>query len=155
MGILEAQDLWPQAEGQDLSVPIPEQGNGALGAGSPKEPAHPKSGSRLEVSTQGTPSITSFALITTQANSVLAPVLDRMPVIIDPKDLDKWLNPRNQDLEKLNLLLKPYDPSKMSAYPVSTFVSNTRNEGPQCIEKLETNPLPNGPPLEENQTELW
>lgn len=79
--------------------------------------------------------ITSFTLITTEANSVLSPVHDRMPVIIDPKDFETWLDPLFQDTEKLKGYLKPYTPSKMKSFPVSIFVNSTRNEGPQCIEE--------------------
>jgi putative SOS response-associated peptidase YedK len=80
--------------------------------------------------------ITTFTLITTEANAVLAKVHDRMPVILDPKDYEAWLDPNNQDLGELQKFLKPYDASKMDSYPVSTFVSNARNQGEKCMERL-------------------
>ena len=80
--------------------------------------------------------IYSFTLITTEPNSLLAKVHDRMPVIIDPKDFEEWLDPANQDPAKLTKFLKPYPASKMDSYPVSTFVNAVKNQGPACIEAL-------------------
>jgi putative SOS response-associated peptidase YedK len=79
----------------------------------------------------------TFTLITTEPNALCAKVHDRMPVIINEKDFEAWLDPGNQDVENLKGLLKAYPASKMDSYPVSTFVSNARNEGPQCLEKAE------------------
>lgn len=85
----------------------------------------------------------TFTLITTEPNPLAAKVHDRMPVIIDEKDFEFWLDPENQDVEALQELLKDYPASKMSSHPVSTFVSNARNEGEQCVEKIELpKPLP-------------
>jgi len=81
-------------------------------------------------------SLTTFTLITTEANAVLSPIHDRMPVILDPENFETWLDPNNHDVEGLKKLLKPYDASRMSTHPVSTFVSNARNEGPQCLEAI-------------------
>jgi len=80
--------------------------------------------------------VDTFTLITTEANTIMKPVHDRMPVILDEKDFDVWLDPKNQDIQKLKELLKPYDPQKMDCYPVSTYVSNARNEGPDCVKPL-------------------
>jgi putative SOS response-associated peptidase YedK len=38
-----------------------------------------------------------------------------------------------KETDKLKALLKPYPASKMIAYPVSSYVSNSRNEGPECM----------------------
>ncbi len=84
--------------------------------------------------------IQSFTLITTEANSILAPVHDRMPVILEEKDFEAWLDPRNQDVEKLKQFLKPFPASQMASYPVSLYMSNTRNEGPQCLGKADLPP---------------
>ena len=64
----------------------------------------------------------------------MADIHDRMPVILSPADYDLWLDPEFQDKEKLQSLLRPYPADEMTAYPVSTFVNNPRNENPACVE---------------------
>jgi putative SOS response-associated peptidase YedK len=80
------------------------------------------------------PPLESCSLITTDANKLAAQVHDRMPVILDPVDYAAWLDPENNDTAGLQRLLEPYDHTVMSAKPVSTFVNNARNQGPECIE---------------------
>lgn len=84
--------------------------------------------------------LTTFTLITTEPNSVVAKVHDRMPVILDEKDHETWLDPKNQDIEKLRTLLRSFPAAKMGSYPVSTFMSNARNEGAQCLDKVDLPP---------------
>ena len=57
-------------------------------------------------------------------------------MILDPADYNAWLDPENQDTDELQRLLKPYSPKQMSAKPVSTFVNNVKNQGPECVEPL-------------------
>jgi putative SOS response-associated peptidase YedK len=78
----------------------------------------------------------TFTLITTQPNAVVAPVCDRMPVILEEKDFEPWLNPQNQDTARLQTLLKPYPADLLTGYPVSTFMSKAGNEGSMCAEKI-------------------
>jgi putative SOS response-associated peptidase YedK len=78
----------------------------------------------------------SCSILTTDANELMAPIHDRMPVILDAKDFDRWLDPAAQDPAKLQPLLVPYSGSDMTAYPISTFVNSPRNQGPQCIEPV-------------------
>lgn len=78
----------------------------------------------------------SFAILTTGPNKLMAEIHTRMPVILPGKLFDEWLDRENKDVEKLKRLLVPYPDSDMSAYPVSKYVSNSRNEGPECMEEL-------------------
>jgi putative SOS response-associated peptidase YedK len=78
----------------------------------------------------------TFTLITTKPNTVVAPVCDRMPVILDEKDFEPWLNPQNQDTAQLQTLLKPYPADLLRGYPVSTFMSKAGSEGSMCVEKI-------------------
>ena len=80
--------------------------------------------------------IESCTILTTDANDLMAPIHNRMPVILDAKDFDRWLDPAVQDPAKLQPLLVPYSGSDMTAYPISTFVNSPRNQGPQCIEPV-------------------
>ena len=60
----------------------------------------------------------------------------RMPVILEPKDYDRWLDREYNETEKLKTLLVPYPDKGMEAYPVSTVVNNSRNDVPECLVPL-------------------
>jgi putative SOS response-associated peptidase YedK len=55
-----------------------------------------------------------------------------MPVILAPEDYGTWLDPKTPP-EQLQALLRPYQAEAMVAVPVGSYVSNPRNEGPQCL----------------------
>jgi len=76
--------------------------------------------------------IQSCTILTTEANATVRPIHDRMPVIIAPTDFAAWLDPRTPAAE-LHPLLRPYPADEMTAVPVGRYVSNPRNEGPQCL----------------------
>jgi putative SOS response-associated peptidase YedK len=80
--------------------------------------------------------IESCTIITTDANELLAPIHDRMPVIIPQADYDLWLDPAVKDPRKLQPLLSPFDPDEMEAYPVSTLVNRPSNDVERCIERM-------------------
>jgi putative SOS response-associated peptidase YedK len=80
------------------------------------------------------PPVESCTILTTEANDVLRPVHERMPVILDPKDYNLWLDPSPQKPEALQALLRPYPAAEMNGYPVSPLVNNPRNDSPRCIE---------------------
>lgn len=77
--------------------------------------------------------IESCTIITTNANDLMEPIHDRMPVIIPPDAYDIWLDPVVQEPERLQPFLSPYPAAELTAYPVSTVVNNPRNEQPECI----------------------
>jgi putative SOS response-associated peptidase YedK len=77
--------------------------------------------------------IESCAIITTDANEVMQKVHNRMPVILDPKNYDEWLDRELQDPEPLQRLLQSYPPKKMQLVPVSTLVNSPRNDKPECV----------------------
>ncbi len=80
--------------------------------------------------------IQSCTILTTEANDSVRPIHDRMPVILDSKDFEIWLDPDIQKPEMLLPLLRPYSGLEMTAYPVSTVVNNPKNENPKCIEPV-------------------
>lgn len=57
------------------------------------------------------------SIITTDANSLVETIHDRMPVILDTKDYDLWLDPSIKDPVCLNQLLKPFPSELMKSYP--------------------------------------
>jgi len=80
--------------------------------------------------------ITSCTIITTEANEILKPIHDRMPVILNHDAEAVWLDPTIQDSARLLPLLKPYPSEEMETYPVSTKVNSPANDGPECINPL-------------------
>jgi putative SOS response-associated peptidase YedK len=80
--------------------------------------------------------VESCTILTTDANDLMRPLHDRMPVILDPKDFDCWLDPATQDPDKVTPLLVPYHGEGLTACPISTFVNNPRNQGPKCVEPV-------------------
>lgn len=81
--------------------------------------------------------IVSTCVITTAPNAVMAPIHDRMPVILQPAQFDAWLDPACRDTATLSQFLAPAPAGSMVAYPVSGRVSNPRNEGPDLIDRTE------------------
>jgi putative SOS response-associated peptidase YedK len=80
--------------------------------------------------------VRSTTIITTDANDVVAPIHDRMPVILHPEDYALWLDPDFDEKEPLTTLLKPYPAEAMEAYPVSRRVNSPSNNQPGCIESV-------------------
>ena len=77
--------------------------------------------------------VESCAIITTEANELVRPIHDRMPVIL-PEDVESlWLDEELQDAAALVSLLGPYPSERMETYEVSTLVNSAFNEGPELI----------------------
>ena len=79
----------------------------------------------------------SFTIITTEANELLRPIHDRMPVILDGESGAKWLDPELTEPRLLTVLLLPFASELMEAYEVSTMVNSPANDRPECISPLE------------------
>lgn len=80
--------------------------------------------------------IQSCTILTTQANEVLKPLHDRMPVILSAEDYETWLDPDLQKSEHLQPLLVPYPEAAMVAYPVTNQVNRPANDTAECIQPL-------------------
>ena len=78
--------------------------------------------------------IASCTIIVTDANALLTPIHDRMPVILDSADYDAWLDPGTADKAALLKLLRPADPAGWTVYPVSRAVNSPRNDSPALLE---------------------
>jgi putative SOS response-associated peptidase YedK len=76
----------------------------------------------------------SCAILTTEPNGVLRPIHDRMPVIVDPADYDRWLAPEGGPAPTLAPLLRPYPAEPLAARPVGPAVNNAQNEGAACLD---------------------
>lgn len=77
-------------------------------------------------------------IITTEPNALVAPVHDRMPVLLLPEHEDAWLDPSVTDPLTVLPYLGPYPEERMEAYPVSTAVNAARHDGPELIRPLLT-----------------
>jgi len=77
--------------------------------------------------------IESCTILTTEPNDLLAPIHNRMPVILHPEDYDEWLDRNSQKADPLLHLMRAFPAELMAHTPVSTYVNNARNEGPECI----------------------
>lgn len=81
--------------------------------------------------------IESCTIIVTEANNLLEPIHDRMPVILEPDEYGLWLDPEFGDKQKLQQMLRPYDGDDFEAFPVSTVVNNARNDVEEYVQRLE------------------
>ncbi len=75
--------------------------------------------------------IRSCTIITCAANEVVAPVHERMPVMLSGDTLWKWLEPAG--IEVLQQLLKPYPAEWMTAVPISRLVNNVNLDSPELV----------------------
>jgi putative SOS response-associated peptidase YedK len=72
----------------------------------------------------------TFATITTGANELLAPIQDRMPVIVEKADWPVWLGEVEGDPAAL---LRPAPKAVLQVWQVDKKVGNVRNDGPELI----------------------
>jgi len=75
-------------------------------------------------------------IITTQANALMMPMHDRMPVILAPDDYGAWLEPTNTDVGSLRALLRPAESEGMIAYKVCRAVNLARSESATFVEAV-------------------
>jgi putative SOS response-associated peptidase YedK len=83
--------------------------------------------------------IRSFTIVTASANEMMAPIHDRMPVMIPEEAWERWLDPSRTEgerLAELKGLLVPSDEGWLELYPVSQRVNNVRNDGPDLVERI-------------------
>lgn len=83
------------------------------------------------------PWIRSCVIVTTRANATMAPVHDRMPVILPESAWDTWLDPAVDDPALLTGLLVPAADDLIEMWPVSTRVNSVRNNGPELVTRQE------------------
>ena len=80
--------------------------------------------------------IESVAIITTSANELMQPIHDRMPVILGKENVAAWIAPQTE-LDKALAMLKPFPSEMMVAYPVNSSVNSARQDGPECIARID------------------
>jgi putative SOS response-associated peptidase YedK len=79
----------------------------------------------------------TFTIVTTEPNGLIAPIHNRMPVVLPADLVDIWLDPQEEDLEKLQKLLRPAAEDALVARRVSQRANSVKNDDPACIEPVE------------------
>jgi putative SOS response-associated peptidase YedK len=74
----------------------------------------------------------SFTIVTAKANELVQPIHDRMPVVLDPRTYDAWLDPL-VDSEAAAELMVDAHPQDWMREAVSTWVNKADHDDPQCI----------------------
>ena len=78
----------------------------------------------------------AYVILTTAPNRVTQPIHDRMPVILEDREQNPWLD-HGLRVEDVLELLDPYPEEEMTAFPVDRAVNNSRNDGPELIEAVD------------------
>ncbi len=81
--------------------------------------------------------VSTFAILTTTPNEVVAPLHDRMPVVVAPDGWSRWLDPMIEDVDALADLMTPAPEKSTLTEPVSCRVNSPANDDARCIDPLE------------------
>lgn len=76
------------------------------------------------------------AILTTEANAVVSPIHDRMPVIVRREHYGRWLDSGPESADSLKGVLEPYSPEEMETWPVAPFVNNPKVDDKSCIDPV-------------------
>ncbi len=86
-------------------------------------------------SPDGSP-LRTCTIITTEPNALIAPIHNRMPVILRPEDEATWLDTSVRHLARLLSVLQPYPEEELQAYAVSPRVGNPNVDDPSLIQPV-------------------
>lgn len=86
-----------------------------------------------KISADGTP-IRTCTIITTQANQTTCPIHDRMPVLLDRRDHDRWLDPGFRDTGELKKLLVPAPEDRLQVTAVSRRINSPKFDDERCVQ---------------------
>ena len=81
----------------------------------------------------------TFTILTTDANEALKPLHDRMPVILEPEDVGRWLGERKKkgsDAAELTDLLRPAADGVLALRPVSSRVNSPKNDDASVLDPV-------------------
>ena len=80
--------------------------------------------------------VKSCTIVTTEPNELIAPIHNRMPVILSEETEALWLDPMTEKSDTLTPLLVPSPAEYLDCYEVSDTVNSPKNYGPECIEPV-------------------
>ena len=128
---------------------VTPRGPPAPPAGGPAQPTGPPAGGERRAGAEGgglfgfagiyaggADGGATCAIVTTAANELVAPIHDRMPVILAPEDEALWLAADLTDPAAVLPCLRACPSGRMEAYPVGSLVSSVRNDGPELVAPL-------------------
>jgi putative SOS response-associated peptidase YedK len=81
--------------------------------------------------------MTTFSLLTISANSLMAKIHDRMPVIIRPQEYAHWIDTTVTDVTRIQAMAQPYPERLMEAYPVSRDVNSPQHDMPELMDEVQ------------------
>jgi len=79
----------------------------------------------------------SCAIVTTDANDLVAPIHERMPVYLHPEEYDEWLDPDNHNTDKLQILLKPYPSESMAFHMIDRKIGSYKYNSSELLDLIE------------------
>jgi putative SOS response-associated peptidase YedK len=80
--------------------------------------------------------VQTFTIITTQPNSLVAPIHTRMPAILSPDTEAIWLDASVHDVTRLTALLRPYPVADLAAHQVSRRVNSVKNNDVSLLDAV-------------------
>lgn len=83
--------------------------------------------------------VETCAIITTDANALIAPMHDRMPVILPNRAVQGWLD-FDAKPDELRTMLVPFPVEAMERYRISTAINAASGSGPDCVEPISSSP---------------
>src|SRR5262249_33882605 len=81
--------------------------------------------------------IATFTVVTTMPNQWMARIHNRMPVILEDNQINRWLDPTTSDPQKLSDLLKSPPEDFLRYHPVSKELSSARTDEASCAERID------------------
>lgn len=87
--------------------------------------------------------LASCTIIVGPANELVAPIHDRLAIILPETTYAAWLDPKTS-IEQVSGLLRPYPADQMRCWPVSKAVNQARNNAPELIEPIHSEPSMSG-----------
>ena len=75
----------------------------------------------------------SCTILTTASNRLVAPLHERMPVVLSPDEYRTWLERTTTDPISLKKMFQPYPADLMEMWQVSPLVNNVKNDGPELV----------------------
>jgi putative SOS response-associated peptidase YedK len=80
--------------------------------------------------------VETCTILTTDANSMMLSLHDRMPVIVEPDQYEFWMDPAVHETQQLQKILAPCPAEILTAVPVSKLVNRPTNDQPACIQPV-------------------
>ncbi len=86
--------------------------------------------------TRGEP-LRTCTLVMTEANPLISEFESRMPAILSQKEMTRWLDEETNNVEALDLILRPYSADDMQVYPVTPLIENNGHDSAECIREMD------------------